>query len=124
MTVTPSCPALLIHDDDAFRQSLIAQLDQKHFSVTYTDSSAEGIQAAGAKTFKVIIVAVDLKRRVGLDVLDYLKQRRAQLNGTAILIIGESDPELRSYAMVADETLLKPVDSNYVAERARIYCRH
>jgi len=35
MSVTPSCPVLLIHDDDPFRKSLIATLDQRHFAVTH-----------------------------------------------------------------------------------------
>lgn len=124
MTVTPSCPALLVYADDPFRQTLIAQLDQKHFSVTYTDDAAEAKKAVDQKRFKVIVIAVDLKRRVGLDMLQYLDERRNQLNGAGILIIGEPDPDLRNYARVADETLLKPVDATYVADRARVYCRH
>ena len=122
MTVTPSCPALLVHSDDAFRQSLIAQLDQKHFMVTYTADGAEAVKRLGERSFKVILIAVDLKRSVGLDVLRYLGDHHPEASG--IIIIGEPDPDLRTYARVADETLLKPVDANYVAERARVYCRH
>ena len=122
MTVAPSCPALLVHADDAFLQSLIVQLDQKHFSVTYTADGAEAVKALEARSFKVILVAVDLKHRVGLDVLRYLGEKHPEDSG--IIILGEPDPDLRSYARVADETLLKPVDANYVADRARAYCRH
>ena len=39
-----------------------------------------------------------------------------------VIIIGEPSPELRGYAREADETLLEPVDPDYVAERARTYC--
>ena len=122
MTVAPSCPALLVHADDAFRQSLIAQLDQKHFMVTYTADSAEAVKTLEERSFKVILIAVDLKRRVGLDVLRYLDVHHPEASG--VIIIGEPDPDLRTYARVADETLLKPVDPNYVADRARVYCRH
>src|SRR5437764_8311186 len=69
MTVAPSCPALLVHADDPFRQSLIARLDQEHFSVTYTADGAEAVKKLEERPFKVILVAVDLKRRIGLDVL-------------------------------------------------------
>lgn len=41
MTIAPSCPALLIHDDDPYRQSLIARLDQKHFTVTFVVARAQ-----------------------------------------------------------------------------------
>ena len=122
MTVTPSCPALLVHADDSFRQSLIARLDEEHFSVTYTADGAEAVKTLEERAFKVILVAVDLKRRIGLDVLRYLAENHPQDSG--IIIIGEPDPDLRSYTRVADETLLKPVDANYVADRARTYCRH
>src|SRR5205807_2075701 len=104
MTIAPSCPALLIHDDDPYRQSLIVQLDQKHFTVTFMADGADAIKALEQRAFKVILVSVDLKRKRGLDVLNYLKQRRAALNGTGIIILGEPDPELRAYARVADET--------------------
>jgi DNA-binding response OmpR family regulator len=123
MTIAPSCPALLIHDDDPYRQSLIVQLDQKHFSVTFVENGAEAIKALEQRAFNVILVSVDLKRKRGLDVLSYLKQRRAALNGSAIIILGDPDPELRTYASVADETLLKPVDPTYVVARAQAYCR-
>lgn len=123
MTIAPSCPALLIHDDDPYRQSLIARLDQKHFTVTFVANSADAIEAIEQRAYKVILISVDLKRKRGLDVLHYLRQRRAALNGTAIIILGDPDPELRTYASVADETLLKPVDPTYVVTRAQAYCR-
>ena len=122
MTIAPSCPALLIHDDDAFRQSLIARLDQKHFTVTYMSDGSEAVKALGERPFKVILVSVDLKRRLGLDVLRYLREHRAVLDTSGIIILGEPDPELRAYVSVADETLLKPVDPSYVAARAQAYC--
>ena len=34
--VEPSCPALVILDDEAFRIALIRTFDQKHFTVTYS----------------------------------------------------------------------------------------
>ena len=43
--VSPSCPALVIHDDDAFRKSLIATLDQKHFTVTVREHGPRALEA-------------------------------------------------------------------------------
>jgi DNA-binding NtrC family response regulator len=67
-------------DDRSLRQSLIARLDEKHFTVTYMSESAEAVKALQQRPFKVILISV------------------------------EPDPELRAYAGVAHETLLKPVD--------------
>ena len=120
MTVTPSCPALLIHDDDAFRKSLIAMLDQKHFTVTICGDGPEAVKMLRDRPFKIVVLGVDLKNNRGLTALEYLRKNKR----SGVIIIGESSPQLRSYAGAADETLLKPVDASYVAARARVYCGH
>jgi len=82
--VEPSCPALVILDDDAFRSALIRTFDQKHFTVTYSKNGDEKIRCG--------------------------------------IIIGEPSPEIRTFAPWVDETLLRPVDPEYVARRASAYC--
>ena len=114
MTVTPSCPALLVYEDDSFRRALIAALDQRHFSVTYTESGAEAVKAMREKPFKVVLLSVDVA-----EALDYLRDHRR----AGVILIATPNPDVRNYSRVAEETLLKPVDPTYVAERARAYCR-
>jgi ActR/RegA family two-component response regulator len=114
MTVTPSCPALLIHEDDAFRRELIAALDAKHFSVTFTANAAEGIKALKEKTFKVVLLSA-----AALEAVQYLTEHRRK----GVILIAPNTPDIRKYAVVAEETLMKPVDAVYVADRARVYCR-
>ncbi len=93
--VEPSCPALVILDDDAFRSELIKTFDQKHFTVTFSTDGDEMVQLLEG-------------------------ERRAIRCG--IIIIGEPSPEIRKFAPWVDETLLRPVDPDYVAKRARTYC--
>lgn len=119
--VRPSCPALLIHDDDAFRKRLIATLDQENFSVTFAADGAGAIDHLKARSFSVIILGVNLAARRGLEALDFLRSNREAVK-CGVIILGDPDPEIRSYATWADETLLKPVDPEYVATRARSYC--
>jgi DNA-binding response OmpR family regulator len=120
--VSPSCPALVIHDDDAFRKSLIATLDQKHFTVTMTPDGAAALDTLQSRRFEVIILGVDMSKQRGLVALNFIRDNRLSVRG-GLIILGEPDPELRNYAKVADETLLKPVDPGYVAERALKHCR-
>jgi len=120
MTVAPSCPALVIHDDDSFRRSLIAALDQSHFTVTYLTDGPEAVRVLRERSFKIVLVSLDLTRSHGLAALAYLREHRKTVNG--IIILGDPNPELRAYAALADETLLRPVDPKYVADRARVYC--
>ena len=120
--VSPSCPALVIHDDDAFRKSLIATLDQKHFTVTMTPDGAAALEMLQSRRFEVIIIGVDISKQRGLVALNFIRDNRLSVRA-GLIILGDPNPELRIYAKVADETLLKPVDPGYVAERALKHCR-
>jgi DNA-binding response OmpR family regulator len=117
--IAPSCPALVIHDDDTFRKSLIAALDQRHFTVTFSDDR-DAVRLLAERSYRIVLLGIDVKSRKGLDVLEHLSSRDRK--ATSLIIVGEPDPELRTYGKTADETLLKPVDAAYVAERARVYC--
>jgi DNA-binding response OmpR family regulator len=121
MTVTPSCPACVIHDDDAFRRALIATLDQKHFTVSFCADGDEAVQLLEGRSFSVVLVGVNLAEKKGLRALAYLRDHREHAK-CGVIILGDPNPELRTYAPWADETLLKPVDPAYVADRARTYC--
>jgi DNA-binding response OmpR family regulator len=119
--VRPSCPALLIHDDDAFRKKLIATLDQQNFSVTFSADGPEAIEHLKARKFSVVILGLNLGTRRGVTTLEYLRDNRDAV-GCGVIILGDPDPNIRAYAPWADETMLKPVDAAYVATRARTYC--
>jgi DNA-binding response OmpR family regulator len=119
--VRPSCPALVIHDDDAFRKSLIATLDQEHFTVTISADGDAAVDILRKRKFRVVLIGVNLKTSSGVRALDYLKKSRNEV-GCGVIIMGDPDPNIRTYAPWANETLLKPVDAAYVATRARSYC--
>ena len=118
--VRPSCPALVIHDDDAFRKSLIATLDEQNFTVTFA-ADAEAVDILGKRRFNVVLLGLNLSTQTGLRSLEFLRQSKTKL-GCGVLILGDPDPQIRTYAPWADETLLKPVDPAYVVTRARSYC--
>ncbi|HEY0371529.1 MAG TPA: response regulator [Thermoanaerobaculia bacterium] len=119
--VRPSCPALVIHDDDAFRKSLIATLDQENFTVTISADGDGAVDILRTRRFSVILLGVNVATRKGLQALEYLRGSKESL-GCGLLILGDPDPRIRTFAPWADETLLKPVDAQYVATRARSYC--
>jgi DNA-binding response OmpR family regulator len=119
--IAPSCQALLIHDDDAFRKSLIATLDANHFAVTFTTDGDEALQRLRDRTFRVILLGVSLKGQKGLQSARYLHENRTVVR-CGVLILGDPDPAIRTFAPWADETLLKPVAPDYVAQRALVYC--
>ena len=119
--VRPSCPALVIHDDDAFRKTLIATLDREHFTVTISTDGDGAVDLLRKGKFRVVVLGVNLTRQNGVRSLDFLRDAKQKL-GCGVVIVGDPDPNIRKYAPWADETLLKPVDAAYVASRARTYC--
>lgn len=119
--VQPSCPVLVIHDDDAFRKSLIAALDSQHFTVSITADDDAALSHLSGRAFLVVIVGLNLATNRGAQALERLREVKSHGN-CAVLIVGDPDPRLRTFAPWADETLLKPVDPAYVASRARSYC--
>lgn len=119
--VRPSCPALLVLDDDAFRKKLIATLDQQNFSVTFSTDGTQAIDHLRSRKFAVVILGLNLGSRRGVTTLEFLRDNREAV-GCGLIILGDPDPNIRTFAPWADETLLKPVDAAYVATRARAYC--
>lgn len=119
--IAPSCQALLIHDDDSFRKSLIVTLDTNHFAVTFTTDGDAALQQLRDRTFRVILLGVSLKAQKGMQAAAFLRENRKAAK-CGVIILGDPDPEIRTFAPWADETLLKPVDPDYVAQRALVYC--
>jgi DNA-binding response OmpR family regulator len=119
--VEPSCPVLVVHDDDAFRKSLIAALDQHHFTVTWATDGDGAVDLLTKRKFPVILIGLDLRTQKGVRALEHLRANREDI-GCAVIILGDPDPNVRTFAPWADETMLKPVDAAYVARRARAYC--
>ena len=121
--VEPSCPALVILEDDAFRRSLIKTFDEKHFTVTFSPDGEDVVKVLEAerRAFHVIVVGLDVAKKKGTRALEYLSEHREKFR-CGVIIIGEPSPEVRTFAPWVDETLLRPVDPEYVASRARTYC--
>jgi DNA-binding response OmpR family regulator len=118
--IQPSCPALLVLDDDAFRKSLIATMDQEHFSVTPIDESNVKAELERRK-YRVVVIGLNLTSNKGTAAVEFLKNHREN-NHCGVIIVGDADPRVRNFAPWADETLMKPVDPQYLATRARTYC--
>lgn len=121
--VRPSCPALVIHDDDPFRKALIATLDEQHFTVTVSTDGDAAVDLLRNRKFRVIVLGLNLSTNNGMQSLDSLRVARDG-GGCGVIVIGDPDPALRTHVPWADETLLKPVDPAYVAQRANTYCDH
>lgn len=119
--IRPSCPALVVLDDDPFRKTLVASLDQKNFMVSFSEDGNGVRQLLDEKKFSVVIVGLNLSTQQGVNTLKVIKESREKL-GCGVIILGDPHPDIRSYAPWADELFLKPVDPSFVTTRALAYC--
>lgn len=121
----PSCPVLVVEDDDSFRKPLIAALDQAHFTVTAASTAEEALRLFESRMFQVIILDLKLPGQSGYDLLNYIRDNREKVPSHIIIVSGVG-PHARQDAdlSIAEEVLLKPVDYRYVAQRAQKYCSH
>ena len=119
--VRPSCPVLVVHDDDVFRKALIAALDQENFSVTFTADGDAALTHIRSGRFPVVLLGLNVKTGGAVDALRAVDEERKRAK-CVVIVVGDSHPEIRQWGALADEILLKPVDASYVASRARTYC--
>ena len=119
--VRPSCPALVIHAPDEFRKSLIATLDARHFTVTFVSDNERALELLRKRDFRVVIIGINIAKGDGVPLLDTVREARDRTK-CGVILLGDPDPQVRTFAPWADETLLKPVDAAYVAQRANSYC--
>lgn len=119
----PSCPVLVVEDDESFRKPLIVALDEMHFTVTSASNGVEAIEMLEGRAFQVIILDLNLPERTGYEVLEHIRANREKITARIIVVSGVG-PQARQDAdlAIAEEVLLKPVDFHYVAQRAIKYC--
>jgi CheY-like chemotaxis protein len=123
-TTPPSCPVLVVEDDETYRKGLVVALDQNHFAVTVASDGSEAIEILGQRPFQMVILDLNLPSTSGLEVLDFIRNHREKVAAKVIIVTAATDARTKYDIRVAEEVLLKPVDFSYVAERARKYCGH
>lgn len=123
MSVAPSCPVLLIQDDESFRKGLVAALDRSHFAVTMAANGAEGIEKLQRGSFTVLILDLDLQKLDAQSVLDWVRDHRSDAPPKILIVTGATPTLRQQYDLkLAEEVLFKPVTVDYVVTRAQRYC--
>jgi DNA-binding response OmpR family regulator len=121
----PSCPVLLVEDDETFRRPLVAALDQSHFAVALAGDGQEAIDLLRDRDFQVIILDLKMPNVSGLEVLKYIADNRERIDAKVLVLTGASAEERAKVDVtVAEEVMMKPVDFTHVVKRARRYCGH
>ncbi|WP_188908089.1 ActR/PrrA/RegA family redox response regulator transcription factor [Aureimonas endophytica] len=105
---------LLVDDDKPFLQRFGRALEQRGFDVTTADSVAEGVAAIRAKAPAYAVVDMRLSDGNGLDVIEALRQARADSRTIVLTGYGNIATAVTAVKLGAIDYLAKPADVDEV----------
>jgi two-component system response regulator HydG len=103
-------PILVVDDDDALRESLVAALESLPVAITAAASGAEAVAILGERRFAVVVTDLVMKGVDGFAVLAAAKQNYA--NCRVVMLTGHGSRDVAVQAMEKGATYYveKPVD--------------
>lgn len=103
-------PILVVDDDDALRESLVAALESLPVAITAAASGAEAVSILGERRFAVVVTDLVMKGVDGFAVLAAAKQNYA--NCRVVMLTGHGSRDVAVQAMEKGATYYveKPVD--------------
>ncbi len=99
---------LLVEDDPAMAKGLAFNLAQEGYDVVVASDGEEGLRAARAGGFDLVLLDLVLPKRSGFDVL---KRLRADGNGTPVIVLtarGAEEDKVKGLKLGADDYVTKP----------------
>ncbi len=103
-------PILVVDDDDALRESLVAALEVLPVEITAAASGAEAVILLGERRYAVVVTDLVMKGTDGFSVLAAAKQNYP--NGRVVMLTGHGSRDVAVQAMEKGATYYveKPVD--------------
>lgn len=100
---------LIIEDDQAFLQTLVAALELENFEVFYSSDGEKGFQLACQEKLDLIVLDLVLPNKTGLEICKALRKKDIQT--PIFMLTGEKKEELDKVLgleLGADDYLIKP----------------
>jgi two-component system response regulator RegA len=114
-TTIPAERSLLIVDDDkSFLQRLARAMESRGFTVTASESVADGLQQVEKAPPAFAVVDMRLGDGNGLDVISALKRRRPDARGIVLTGYGNIATAVNAVKLGAVDYLAKPADADDV----------
>lgn len=103
-------PILVVDDDEALRETLVAALESLPVAITEAASGAEAVSILGSRRFAVVVTDLKMKDVDGLAVAREAKERYRP--GRVVILTGHGSREVAVQAMEEGATyyIEKPVD--------------
>jgi len=112
-------PILVVDDDEALRETLVAALESLPVEITEASTGAEAVEILGSRRFAVIVTDLKMKDIDGLAVLREAKERYRP--GRVVILTGHGSREVAVQAMEEGATyyIEKPVDLTELRTKVR-----
>jgi two-component system response regulator RegA len=107
---------LILDDDEPFLRRLSRAMEKRGFDVTAVETVAEGRAAAAAKPPAFAVVDLRLEDGNGLDVVEMLRERRADTRIVVLTGYGAIATAVAAVKIGAWDYLSKPADANDVTD--------
>lgn len=114
---------LLVEDNKALSEGLVAILRGSGYAVDVVHDGASANAVIATETFDLVILDLNLPEMDGLDVL---RSMRARQNKAAVLILtarGTQEEKIRGLDLGADDYMIKPFDISEFEARVRVLLR-
>ena len=119
MPISPRPPILVVEDDSAVSQTVVALLEAEGYPVQAAHSSDEALEHLSRNTYPIVISDIYLDQRSGLDIL----RRARALNPDALVILmtarGTLDTVLEATRAGAFDYLAKPFQLSRLAQMVK-----
>jgi two-component system OmpR family response regulator len=114
---------LLVEDNRALSEGLVAILRGSGYAVDVVSDGASADAVTATENFDLVILDLTLPEMDGLDVL---RSMRARQNKAAVLILtarGTQEEKIRGLDLGADDYMIKPFDISEFEARVRVLLR-
>jgi len=104
--------SILYIDDNLDHLAIVqAMLQRKNYTCEIISTAAEGIQRASAETFDIILLDIQMPKMSGIDILNHLKPRKAEIGFRVVAITADSSvfASQNPYEIGFDAVISKPV---------------
>jgi len=123
--MTPSIPVVLVVDDDeSFRASIRALLQQTRHSVAEAASVEEGEAILGQRRVDVLIADIVMPGKLGFEIMSIGRRKYPALKILAVFTAGADVGHLRMARLCgADATIAKPFAAEHLQRSLRFLLR-
>jgi len=115
--------AFLIEDEPAIAQEVMAAIAADGLEVEHVATGEEGLKAAAAKPYAVLVIDRMLPGLDGLSMLGKLRDLGVQTPALILSAMGETEQRVEGLRGGADDYLAKPFDAEELQARIAVLCR-